>query len=56
VTKNKEKTARKLKKLKGVYFDISNFWMIVVYVKTSKKITKFKLRGKKYLYTLKTAD
>ncbi|KAL4472608.1 hypothetical protein ABPG74_018557 [Tetrahymena malaccensis] len=28
----------------------------VVYVKTNKRITKFKLRGKKYLYTFKTAD
>ena len=25
-------------------------------VKESKKITKFKLRGKKYLYTFKTDD
>jgi len=28
----------------------------VVYVKSGKKITKFKIRGKKYLYTFKTAD
>lgn len=29
---------------------------ILVFIKTSKKITKLKLRGKKYLYTFKTAD
>jgi large subunit ribosomal protein L38e len=28
----------------------------VILIKESKKITKFKLRGKKYLYTFKTAD
>lgn len=28
----------------------------VIYIKTSKKITKFKVRGKKYLYTFKTSD
>lgn len=27
-----------------------------LYIKESKKITKFKLRGKKYLFTFKTAD
>jgi Ribosomal L38e protein family len=27
-----------------------------VFIKESKKITKLKLRGKKYLYTFKTAD
>ncbi len=27
-----------------------------MYVKVSKNITKFKLRGKKYLYTFKTTD
>lgn len=28
----------------------------MILIKESKKITKFKLRGKKYLYTFKTAD
>jgi large subunit ribosomal protein L38e len=29
---------------------------LLVFIKESKKITKLKLRGKKYLYTFKTAD
>lgn len=35
---------------------MKHFPLFIVFIKTSKKITKLKLRGKKYLYTFKTAD
>jgi large subunit ribosomal protein L38e len=35
---------------------VPNISKLDLYIKESKKITKFKLRGKKYLFTFKTAD
>ena len=45
-----------LKLKKKVYKYFLNNILKVLYIKHGKKITKFKLRGKKYLYTFKTTD